>query len=593
MAAAAAASELAAAAHATLTRDVPELLRLCARSLAAAPIPSTPAGWLRLSRAEALKLAPTLGCVLFVCALPACALYERHTRWAALRAPLAVAAPPLSAASASAERSARRARDWSRRSYWLTRQGLLRGMGLIYASAFATSASQGRALCGPAGLFPPNTGLGRPIPAFDALYRLMSAVHRAVGGAPPLGPVMDSVVSDGAVELVSYVGLALSLLLLFGSSRLSLWAPLPAALWALYLSLVNLGSPAMINYGWEWATLEIGFLAIFLCAEWPPHSRFPLLLPPPPPVLWLFRWYVARFLLGAGMSKLGEGASGCWRELSCTRTHYATQPMPSPLAWLMHRLPPHWHSAEAGLTLSSQLLLPFLLLLPLRPARLSAFAISLVFEIGLVLTGNYAWINWVLAVPSLSLLDDDAIATAVGLVAPATGRALAQSAARADAHASALGQPLRPRRRARGADGQGREPPVVGFARRSGIRAYRCWRAVLHVGLVLLIGRKSVAPVRELFARRCAACLPGGGGESGQGAETAWGGGSRRGGEEYPIPTPCAARAGRGGTIALARPAVLECPLSSSARFPGVPAFLESPLCSSSAKLPLCRRLQP
>jgi len=74
MAAAAAASELAAAAHATLTRDVPELLRLCARSLAAAPIPSTPAGWLRLSRAEALKLAPTLGCVLFVCALPACAL---------------------------------------------------------------------------------------------------------------------------------------------------------------------------------------------------------------------------------------------------------------------------------------------------------------------------------------------------------------------------------------------------------------------------------------------------------------------------------------------------------------------------------------
>jgi hypothetical protein len=516
MAAAALASQLAAEAHATLTRDLQELLRLCARSLAAAPIPSTSAGWLQLSRTEALKLAPTLGCVLFVCALPACALYERHARWAALRGPLAAAAPPASAASASAERSARRARDWSRRSYWLARLGLLRGMGLIYVSAFATSASQGRALYGPAGLFPPNLSLGRPVPAFSALHRLLGELQRAAFRTTLAAETETaSGVSDGAVELVSYLGLALALLLLFGSPRLCLWAPLPAALWALYLSLVNLGSAAVINYGWEWATLEIGFLAIFLCAEWPPGSPFPRLLPPPAPVLWLFRWYMARFLLGAGLSKLGDGASACWRELSCTLTHYATQPMPSPLAWLMHRLPPSWHQAETALTLASQLLLPFLLLLPLRSARLTSFALSLFFEVGLMLTGNYAWINWVVAVPSLSLLDDDAIATAVALVAPATACAMAETAARADAQASALGQAPRARRRARGDTGgviREAASPVLGLLRRSGVRAYRGWRVLLHAGLVMIIARKSVAPVRELFARRWAAfgacCAP-------------------------------------------------------------------------------------
>lgn len=37
-------------------------------------------------------------------------------------------------------------------------------------------------------------------------------------------------------------------------------------------------------------------------------------------------------------SKLGERSSSCWRELTCTTTHYATQPMPTPLGWVLHRL---------------------------------------------------------------------------------------------------------------------------------------------------------------------------------------------------------------------------------------------------------------
>ena len=55
-----------------------------------------------------------------------------------------------------------------------------------------------------------------------------------------------------------------------------------------------------------------------------------------------------RLLIGAGMSKLGERSSSCWRQLTCTETHYYTQPMPNPFAWLFHRLPDSFHRAEAG-----------------------------------------------------------------------------------------------------------------------------------------------------------------------------------------------------------------------------------------------------
>ena len=39
------------------------------------------------------------------------------------------------------------------------------------------------------------------------------------------------------------------------------------------------------------------------------------------------------------MSKVGGNSSDCWQELSCTTTHYFTQPMPNPLAWWAHQMP--------------------------------------------------------------------------------------------------------------------------------------------------------------------------------------------------------------------------------------------------------------
>ena len=57
------------------------------------------------------------------------------------------------------------------------------------------------------------------------------------------------------------------------------------------------------------------------------------------------------------MSKLGGSSSACWLQLSCTSTHYFTQPMPNPLSWYAHMLPASIHSLEVHHQQRSSLLL--------------------------------------------------------------------------------------------------------------------------------------------------------------------------------------------------------------------------------------------
>ena len=148
-------------------------------------------------------------------------------------------------------------------------------MGIIYFAAFTTSAFQHRAMFGNDGLSPGlQSSTRRPTPAFDVMES-----H--------LGLRRDD---DMTLELLSWGGAALALVLTFGDRAFALWAPIPATLWAMYLSLVNLEARVVIGYGWEWETLEVGFLMIFLCPLWPSRDPFPRWHPPPMIVLWLLRW---------------------------------------------------------------------------------------------------------------------------------------------------------------------------------------------------------------------------------------------------------------------------------------------------------------
>ena len=107
--------------------------------------------------------------------------------------------------------------------------------------------------------------------------------------------------------------------------------------------------------------------------------------------IWLVRWLLFRLEFGAGLIKLR--GDPCWRDLTCLYYHHETQPMPKPLSWFFHHLPKPLHRVEVAGNHFAQLVVPFGLFAP-QPVAGVAGAIVVVTQLWLVLSGNFAWLNW-------------------------------------------------------------------------------------------------------------------------------------------------------------------------------------------------------
>ncbi|SFC91413.1 lipase maturation factor family protein [Streptomyces aidingensis] len=259
---------------------------------------------------------------------------------------------------------------------WLGRLLLQRGLALIYLMGFLGAALQFRPLAGERGLTPAPGYLRRvPFRRSPSLFHL----HY----------------SDRFLGTVAWTGAALSAALLLGLADL---VPLPAAmaawavLWALYLSIVNIGQ-IWYSFGWESLLLEAGFLAIFLGNDETSPPRVTLLL---------FVWLLFRVEFGAGLIKWRGDT--CWRKLTCLYFHHETQPMPSPLSWYFHRLPAPLHRIEAAANHVTQLGVPFLLFFP-QPIATLAAAVVVITQLWLIASGNFAWLNWLTIVLAFAAAD--------------------------------------------------------------------------------------------------------------------------------------------------------------------------------------------
>ncbi|GLF92772.1 lipase maturation factor family protein [Streptomyces yaizuensis] len=265
--------------------------------------------------------------------------------------------------------------------YWLSRLVFQRALAAVYVVAFLTAALQFRALIGERGML--------PVPAF---------VRRVpFRDAPSL---FHWRYSDRLFAGCAWTGVALSAVLVAGAAdRLPLAVAMAwwAVLWALYLSIVNVGQ-TWYAFGWESLLLEAGFLAVFLGNE---------RTAPPVLVLLLLRWVLFRVELGAGLIKI-RGDS-CWRDLTCLQYHHETQPMPGPLSWFFHRLPRPVHRAEVAASHVTQLVLPFFLFAP-QPVATVAAGAMVVTQLWLVLSGNFAWLNWLTIALALSVVDGSLLA---------------------------------------------------------------------------------------------------------------------------------------------------------------------------------------
>lgn len=267
--------------------------------------------------------------------------------------------------------------DWfTSDTYWLGRLLFQRGLAVIYLVAFITAARQCKALIGANGLL--------PVPAFTARVPFRKS--------PSLFHLRYS---DRLLSAVTWIGAGLALAILLGlGDAVPLWASMLCwgVLWALYLSIVNVGQ-TWYSFGWESLLLEAGFLAIFLGNDD---------VAPPVIVLLLLRWLLFRVEFGAGLIKLR--GDRCWRDLTCLYYHHETQPMPGPLSWFFHHLPKPLHRAEVAGNYAAQLAAPVLLFAP-QPVSTWAAVVMAITQLWLVISGNFAWLNWVTIVLALSVID--------------------------------------------------------------------------------------------------------------------------------------------------------------------------------------------
>ncbi len=264
------------------------------------------------------------------------------------------------------------------------RRVLLAGLGLCYLIAFVSLAPQVRGLIGADGLLP------------AAQY--LSAASRQLGAArfwelPTLAWLASS---DAALRALCWGGALASLGLILDL------LPGPAALacWALYLSLCTVGG-AFLSFQWDALLLEAGLIAVFL-APWSARRRDRA--PAPRAAWWLMRLLLFKLMLESGLVKLMSGDAS-WRHLTALTFHYWTQPLPTPLAWEMNRLPLWFQKASCAAMFAVELGAPWLLLGPRRVRRLGAAAVAALMVL-IALTGNYGFFNLLTLVLCVSALDD-------------------------------------------------------------------------------------------------------------------------------------------------------------------------------------------
>ncbi|MFB6613823.1 lipase maturation factor family protein [Streptomyces sp. NPDC085524] len=274
--------------------------------------------------------------------------------------------------------------DWfTAPGYWLARLVFQRALAGVYVFAFVGAALQFRALIGAHGMLPvPRFVRYVPFRRAPSLFQLRYS-DRLFAGCAWAGAALAGALAFGAGDEVPL------------AAAMGMWA----VLWLLYLSIVNVGQ-TWYSFGWESLLLEVGFLAVFLG-----NAR----TGPPVLVLWLLRWVLFRVEFGAGLIKMRGDA--CWRKLTCLYFHHETQPMPGPLSWFFHHLPRPLHRVECGANHVTQLVVPVLLFTP-QPVASYAAGIIVATQLWLVLSGNFAWLNWITITVALSAVDFTGIAGA-------------------------------------------------------------------------------------------------------------------------------------------------------------------------------------
>jgi hypothetical protein len=195
-----------------------------------------------------------------------------------------------------------------------------------------------------------------------------------------------------------WLGLTASLLL-----TVNLW---PRAMllicFVCFLSFVS-AAQDFSGYQSDGMLLEAGFLALFFA---PPGLRPGLGYDHPPSraSLFLLQWEWFRIYFESGLVKLLSGDTE-WRHLTAMDEYYQNGPLPTWIGWYIQHLPHWFHWTTALATLVMELAIVWMILLP-RRWRIVCFFIVTPWEIVVIFTANYTFLNYLVLALGFLLLDD-------------------------------------------------------------------------------------------------------------------------------------------------------------------------------------------
>ncbi len=94
-----------------------------------------------------------------------------------------------------------------------------------------------------------------------------------------------------------------------------------------------------------------------------------------------------------------------WRNFTAMDEYYQNGPLPTWIGWYVQHLPHGVHAFATGAMLVLELGLVFLMFLP-RPLRILCFFIVTAWQIPVILTANYTFLNYLVLLLGVLLLDD-------------------------------------------------------------------------------------------------------------------------------------------------------------------------------------------
>lgn len=265
----------------------------------------------------------------------------------------------------------------------------LRALAAIYLSAFFPLLFQIVGLNGPRGVLP--------------VSHFLQAVSGQLGSLRFwYAPTLFWFSSSSFVMLaVVWLGMAAAV-----TALCNLWPRLSFFVcFICFLSFVA-AAQAFSSYQSDSMLLEAGFLALFFAPRGL-RPGFGITSPPSRASLFLLQWEWFRIYFESGIVKLLSGDPE-WRNFTAMDDYYQNGPLPTWVGWYIAHLPHWFHAATVAATLAMELAVVWMLFLP-RRARLICFCIVTPWELGVILTANYTFLNYLVLALGFLLLDDRSV----------------------------------------------------------------------------------------------------------------------------------------------------------------------------------------